>query len=301
MRAIASACEVIRPVDGAISERVRSLKTQDGRVITIIGQNHGDGLKLRSIKDIVNYKNDGNDLWLWTLESVLKSNKKAIQSAKEEVSFLSDFFRKNPDVKYVALEALPATSLDHLKYSEKVRDDLLAESSRRKVSNFLTMPHVLGFAGSAVYLKMTEPGLMKNRVFFGVESEKEVDAHAKLVSRYDDTLSSLKKQVDQPSLEGQDFLQKLDRTEGKLIVLYPTYNSNLDKQILEAALLKTPDKYKKATSDWISASLEEMKGMKKRDDKIAESLLSKDGSTLMTVGHAHLDSVMSILAEKCKK
>ncbi len=85
-----------------------------------------------------------------------------------------------------------------------------------------------------------------------------------------------------------------------IIRVYPNYDTGLDEQIRAKILAKTPEKYKAGIINLLSVSLKEMKSMKKRDEKIVEALLSKDGSTVMTIGHVHLDSVASILSEKCK-
>ncbi len=195
----------------------------------------------------------------------------------------------------------PETLPDHLKYSEKVRDDLLRETNRRKIKNMPTMPYILGFSGSAVYLKMTEPGLFKRKEFFGIESPDEANYHEEKLKKYDSTLKTLKGEITVTTVEGQNFLQKIDETEVHLLALYSDYTSALDEKIMTAALRETPQKHQKALSSWISASLEEMKAMKKRDQKIAEAIYANDGSTVVTVGHGHLDSVASMLANKCKK
>lgn len=195
----------------------------------------------------------------------------------------------------------PETVPDHLKYSEKVRDDLLRETSRRKITDMPTKPYVLGFSGSLVYLKMTEPGLLGNKTFFGVESPEESRLHSEKSQKYDVAIAKLKDQIEISSLEGQEFMGKIHETERELVALYPNYTPTMDEKIMAASLGKTPEKYKKAVSRWILSSLEEMKTMKKRDEKIAESIYSKSGSVVVTLGLAHLESVMSVLANKCKK
>lgn len=266
----------------------------------LIGQNHGDRLELRKLKDVVNNKSDSNDLWLWTMESILKSNSRAIQHASEEVDYIADLLKKDASIKFVGLEMTDETLADHVRYSEKFRDDLNKEISRRKLSR-QRKPFLVGFAGSVPYLKMIKPGLMKGRVLFGMEGQKEADDHRQASAKYDLTLKKLKQQIDWQSIDGQEFAGKVRETEGELLALYPTYSPNLDSMILEAALSKTPERYKKFISNWIAASLEEMKAMKKRDEKIAESLFSKDGSTIGIMGLAHLESVTSKLLDLCKR
>ncbi len=294
-------CTIKIPAGTTVESRTRVLKTADGRLITVIGQNHGERLELRRIGGIANFKSDSNDLWRWTLDSILKSNKQAIKDATDEVKYISELLKKNSEIKYVGLEMEQETLPDHIKYSKKVSDDLLSEISRRKITDMATTPYVLGFSGSAVYLRMTEPGLLKNKIFFGVESPEAASLHSEKLQKYDETLSKLKNQIEISTLEGQDFMSKIHETTGELLLLYPAYTSELDEKIMTAALGKTPEKYKKAMSNWISASFEEMKAMKKRDEKIAESIYSRDGSAIVTLGYAHLDSVMSILAKKCEK
>lgn len=293
-------CTVKTPKGTAVDSRTRILKTTDGKTMTIIGQNHGDRLDLRSIMDIVNYKSDNNELWLWNLEAVLKANKQAIKDASEEVTYLSELLKNNPEIKHIGFEMAPETVSDHLKYSEKFRDDFLNETIRRKIDNMSSTPYVLGFSGSTVFLKMTEPGLFKKRIFFGVESLEASNLHHEKLLKYDLTLTELKNKIEISTLEGQDFLQKIRETGGELLQIYNVYTPELDEKIMTAALGKSPDKYKKLVSNWISSSLEEMKAMKKRDEKIAESIHSLDGSTVVTLGQAHLESVMSMLVKKCK-
>lgn len=295
-----NSCEVLTPKGSGVFARTRSITTPDGKFITLIGQNHGDRQELRSIMDTVNYKKDSNDLWQWTLQGVLNSNKKAIEDATAEVVYLRKLLKNHPEIKYIGLETDPLTVSDHLKYSKKVQDDLLSEVNRRKISNMKISPLVLGFSGSAVFLKITEPGLMENKAFIGIESLAASKIHTEKLTQYDAARRKLTSQVPIETLEGQDFLKKIADTENDFLTFYPTYISALDEKILEVAMSKTPDKYKEEVKNWISASLDEMKAMKKRDEKMAENLYSKDGSIVATLGLAHLDSVMNLLKEKCK-
>ncbi len=293
------ACTVTTPTGTGIASRIRIVKISDDRKIIIIGQNHGDRLELRKLKDFVNNKSDSNDLWLWTMESILKSNSKAIQNASEEVVYIADLLRKDASVKFVGLEMVDGTLPDHIRYSEKFRDDLNNELSRRKISR-QRESFLVGFAGSVSYLKMIEPGLMKGRTLFGMEEKKEDEAHEKALAKYDLTLRDLKQEINWSSKEGQGFAEKVNETEGELLALYPSYTPNLDEKILQSALRKTPERYKKHVLNWITASLDEMKAMKKRDEKIAEAMFAKDGSVIGTMGLAHLEFVTSRLLDLCK-
>ncbi len=292
-------CTATTPSGTGIASRTRIIKISNARKVIIIGQNHGDRLELRKLKDFVNNKSDSNDLWLWSMESILKSNRESIQNASEEVDYISDLLRKDTSVKFVGLEMLGETLPDHIRYSEKFRDDLNTELLRRKISR-QKEPFLVGFAGSVPYLKMIEPDLMQDRTLFGMEGKKENEGHVRALAKYDRTLSDLKQQINWSTKEGQKFSEKVRETEGELLALYSYYSPKLDETILESALRKTPERYKKHVSNWIAASLDEMKAMKKRDKKIAETMFAKDGSVVGTIGLAHLDSVTSSLVDFCK-
>lgn len=294
-------CAVITPKGSGISERTRSITMPDGKTITIVGQNHGDRLDLRSIMDQISMKSETNSNWQWFLQSKLDNNKRAIQDASEEVPYLTEMLSKNPDIKYIGIEADPSTAPDHIKYSKKVQDDLLSEVSRRKITDMKTNPLVLGFAGSAVYLKMTNPGLTKNKTYVGLESQEASKLHGEALDKYNAALDKLKAQIDYGSLEGQALGEKIDQTPGQFFSIYPNYNANMDDKIMASALKNTPEKYKQSMKTWISSSLDEMKAMRKRDEAIAKNLNSLDASVVSTIGLAHLDSVMSYLSDTCKK
>ena len=293
-------CVISSPTEKTLGPRLKMLLMPSGQTLILIGQNHGDRLGIRKLLSYANYKDDSDDLWLWTLDSVKRTNKKAFSEAAEETDFLKDFLQKNSDIKNIGLEMTPETITDHMRYSRTLQSDLLNESSRRKLKAFSSSDYVLGFSGSLTYLFLTSPGLFKNRNFFGFEDSKESEAHALSVEKVDSAMERLSTKIDASTLEGQSALQILYETNKDFLKLYPQYNSDKDPKILATVLSKFPDAYKNQVSEYISASLGEMKKMKQRDQKIAEALLGQKGSVIATIGSAHLENVMLLVQSKCQ-
>lgn len=293
------ACEITQIESNGLSERSRIVEFPDGHTITIIGHNHGDReypLKFSALTR-ASKEEVSSEQFTVRVRELLEDGRKSVKDANEDLGYLRSLLQMNRDIKFIGYEGTQRAAdenyewmvgLQNRYYSQVWGRDLSPSSDHKNA--------ILLAAGAPMYLKMTEPGLYRNRSIVGLESDSAASIYDISLEEFDaarDELKALAK-------GDKEFLGKISDTYGELMALYSIYEpSKHDELVLVAARKNIPEKYMEAGMKWIRAGLEEMTAMKGRDRAIVDNMISINESGVLFLGLWHLDSIANMVQQKC--
>lgn len=296
--------------DGApLSARSRAILFPDGRELTVVGHNHGTreiaNGPIESLKRLSLFRGDVSAFRSEVLKT-LADDPTASGDAADDVASLRELL-KSPNLKLVAVEASAETVATNLKSYAQIRRGFLAEISRRRLHDETSNIQAFAF-GADFFLRLSEPALFTRRSFIGVEDANLGHAYESALKTLSQTSARVARATFDPLVAPvvNSFLNALPTR-------YQSYRPEVD----DAAILKEARRLFTASDaakidPYLRAQLAVMRAMKARDrhdvDQLLGELLDKrlkpsattKSSGVMFIGSSHLDSVMSLLRERCE-
>lgn len=295
----AELCEIKQVESKSLSHRSRVLKFPDGRTITVIGHNHGDREYPLELSKLTRSDSAevSNEQFEERVKKLVTSNRVAVQNANEDLEYLRSVLVKNQEIKFVGYEGTQESADENLKWMDALHKRYYSQVWKRSLdSTFYNRNAILLATGATTYLKLTEPGLFRNRKIVGLESDQASSIYDIALDEFEVAGDELKKLAQGDSA----FLEKISDTYSELFALYSIYEPvKHDQLVIAAAKKNIPDKYLGAGLKWIRAGLKEMAAMKGRDRAIVQNMISSGESGILFIGWWHLDSVANMVRAKC--
>lgn len=282
-------CEVARDDNKA------TISFSADRKFTIVGQSHGITIEVMSLARIADDTSTPNDQFIQNAKAMLANFDVTLNQYKESVRYLRQAINEG-DIDYIALE-YGDQIMEMMTYQSKLFLPMAKENFKNRglEDNQIIDDAYLVFAGPAHYLVNTSPDLMKSVRIVGVEDDslmqESLDMMTDGEARLDNFFSKIpgKKAV-------RDYVEA---AYVRTIMEYDQHENFKDDWLFQPLSENVPQDLIQAAKDPLYSALVAANLLRKRDAKSSKKLLQQNGSGVLFIGSAHLNSLSKILQNEC--
>ncbi len=290
-------CEVTREVSPAGEARFLSVNFPDGRVVKVVGHNHGN----RSIQAKLLALEPGPDM-LNELSELLREedSKQTMRHAREDVEFLRREL-KTGKYQFIGEETFAENAGVGVGLGRQLQERLLDHGIRYKIPVSRIIPDVILRATQAFgYLAINEPGLMKNVEIRGFESEDFTRPDGAKVEALGKIFSSLEESGNNDP-ELKDWLADVNLRI--VFEVYPELEGRDPEEVRgplkELWKKQTKAQYHTKVEELADAAVEYMISLSRRDGFTGWRINRSGQSGILFVGATHAIPIVQRLLHEC--
>lgn len=278
--------------------RFHQMPFPSGKSLSVIGHIHGLTSDVLNLSVLATDSTSSNEVYLQKAELLLKPLKTTLQNFREDLQVLKKLLVKK-QVNFIALE-----------YSEEIKNLMLTNAiqflnltKKNLADRGIKKPSLLDdafliFAGPTYYLLIKEVALFRKPDVKIIAAEdgplmqKSLDLYAQAESHLYDFFSS--KKTTQPM---KDLMLEIKH---QLIFNYQDVDESTEKQILNLIPSQITD-HQLQTSALAATGIliETAQVMRQRDGISTSKILSAEGSGILLIGKAHINSILRLFYQHC--
>ena len=292
-----------------IKERAKIMHMRGDRTITLVGHVHGDRRALRKFGNWARNPDVelSNQEWLSRVTEYIDTNAKALEHAKQDLSFLRASLWEAQQPLFVGMESQDDDLTAHVQQAMGVRSELWKAFWQRELEDIALLRDAeLLTLGGVLYSYLYDSELKDKYELEGLENTEEgvrlQKEGMKKMRTAEKRLASIKakKGLDQAIIdEAMAYVVDVMNAQYDDIADILAYDHEMIRGTLE-------DKYRNLEPDvrgaallYLYGYLDYLRGMKKRDVFFARKLAGNERSGIFFVGQEHLESISKLLEIEC--
>ena len=293
-------CEPVAVSDKDVARRATTIPFPDGRLVTVIGHDHGDRRVPAELQNLAKAFAENGSVHALELglNRIPTRNRDGIHDQESNLSFLRRRLKGQHGIQFISKEVDPAMFQNSQLFLIELREDFQRAFKMYSVSppKQLARAQLLAEEASTFY-SLNHLSLGLGYTMFGAESKTASEAFSVADKQLNEAYARLLDVVgDHP---------KIKRTllEGRYEIYLMAENQlgPLNEAELIAKFEKQmPKRLHEAGRKWIAAEVKKYEAHEKRDEATAKNLVDRRQSGIHFVGMFHFKSLIQKLQKSCE-